>query len=118
MLFKLQTIFFSYSYLYYSKCRINYIYKYICFLIPTIFFILSEIIMKLPSFSTIVSVLFISYLANLFYSIWIMVQPPTCTNEGLCLKSFLLRKPNLEVCISYFLFYFICINYSIYFFLA
>jgi len=26
-----------------------------------------------------------------------MVQPPTCTSEGLCLKSFLLRKPNLEL---------------------
>ncbi|VVC29122.1 Hypothetical protein CINCED_3A017336 [Cinara cedri] len=53
--------------------------------------------MKIPSFATIVSVLFISYLGNLFYSIWVMVQPPTCTSEGLCLKSFLLRKPNLEL---------------------
>ncbi|XP_025413937.1 cleft lip and palate transmembrane protein 1-like protein [Sipha flava] len=53
--------------------------------------------MKLPSFTTIVSVLFISYLGNLFYSIWVMVQPPICTSEGLCLKSYLLRKPNLEL---------------------
>lgn len=59
----------------------------------------SEVTMKLPSFATIVSVLFLSYLGNLFYSIWVMVQPPTCTSEGLCLKSFLLRKPKLEVCI-------------------
>ncbi|KAE9532525.1 hypothetical protein AGLY_009606 [Aphis glycines] len=55
--------------------------------------------MKLPSFTTIVSVLFLSYLGNLFYSIWVMVQPPLCTSEGLCLKSFLLRKPNLELTI-------------------
>ncbi|XP_050430955.1 lipid scramblase CLPTM1L-like [Adelges cooleyi] len=53
--------------------------------------------MKIPSFGTIVTVLFLVYLCNLFYSIWIMVQPPRCTEEGLCLKSFLLRKPNLEL---------------------
>lgn len=58
--------------------------------------------MKLPSFATIVSVLFLSYLGNLFYSIWVMIQPPTCTKEGLCLKSYLLRKPNLEVCVELF----------------
>lgn len=68
----------------------------------------SEIAMKLPSFATIVSVLFLSYLGNLFYSIWVMVQPPTCTNEGLCLKSYLLRKPNLEVSVKLF-------NYNMYF---
>ncbi|XP_015365512.1 PREDICTED: cleft lip and palate transmembrane protein 1-like protein isoform X2 [Diuraphis noxia] len=52
-----------------------------------------------PGFTTILTVLFVTYLCNLFYSIWIMVQPPSCTSEGLCLKSFLLRKPNLELTI-------------------
>lgn len=69
------------------------------------FYLFSEVTMKLPSFATIVSVLFLSYLGNLFYSIWVMVQPPTCTSEGLCLKSFLLQKPNLEVCIILILYY-------------
>jgi len=67
----------------------------------SIFFCVLEI-MKFPSLSTIVYVLFLSYLGNLFYSIWVLVQPPSCTSEGLCLKSYLLRKPNLEVCILFF----------------
>lgn len=80
------------------ECKYNSIQKlhYLSIVLPTFFF--SEVIIMIPRFTTIVTVLFLSYLGNLFYSIWVMVQPPSCTSEGLCLKSFLLRKPNLEVC--------------------
>ncbi|XP_050540536.1 lipid scramblase CLPTM1L [Daktulosphaira vitifoliae] len=53
--------------------------------------------MKIPSFGSIVSLVFLVYLINLFYSIWVMIQPPKCSHEGLCLKPYLLRKPNLEL---------------------
>lgn len=48
-------------------------------------------------FSKLVALSFSIYMIYTFYSIWLLVQPPVCSNDHLCLYSVLQKYPNLKL---------------------
>ena len=56
--------------------------------------------MQRPSFTVIVSGIFLAYIAHSIYTIYGLFYPETCKVKNKCLEPFLAKKPNLEVCFN------------------
>lgn len=53
--------------------------------------------MYIPSVAVISTSVVFLYLAYVFYSFWMLVQPPVCQEERLCVYSYLKRNPKLHL---------------------
>ena len=53
--------------------------------------------MKCPSFSLIISGVFLAYISYSIYTLSLLFIPPPCEKGELCLSSYLSKKPELQL---------------------
>jgi hypothetical protein len=53
--------------------------------------------MQLPSFSLILSGVFITYISYSIYTVSLLFTPPLCTSEKYCSESYLNQNPKLQL---------------------